>query len=58
MKLIKKEMKIDSNTFAPVLEVTVSVPIELTINDNFDQDTIKKNIGAQFLKFLENNIED
>lgn len=54
MKLIRRENKIDPETFAPFIELTLHVPIE-TIQDStifFSQDEIAAALGAKLIEYL------
>lgn len=54
MRLVEKKVKANSETFAPELLVTVSIPLEL-MNDDAkpgDDAMAYEKIGAEFIKIL------
>lgn len=57
MKLISKEVKTDPNTFAPILQVTVEIPIEPVQDGGAikDVDEVKKILGSKFYDILASN---
>lgn len=53
MKLIKKEVGIDDETFQPQMIVTIAIPLEVMQDTNsINQEELEKIYGKEFLNLL------
>ena len=53
MKLIKKEVGIDDETFQPQMIVTIAIPLEVMQDTNsINQEELEKIFGKEFLNLL------
>lgn len=56
MKLIKKEIKANPETFAPELLVTIALPLEIIDPSNFNESQSLEKIGSEFVDLLKTKL--
>ena len=52
MKLIRRENKIDPETFAPFIELTLHVPIETIQDSTISQNELAATLGTELIEYL------
>jgi hypothetical protein len=53
MRLVSKELKMNPDSFAPELEVTVRLEMEIAKNETLPDSTFAEKFGKEFLALLE-----
>jgi hypothetical protein len=53
MRLVSKELKMNPDSFAPELEVTVRLKLELAQDETIPESNFAEKFGKEFLELLE-----